>query len=191
MLNIAGFALPDTPILPYLLIGLAATLEGPITLMATGVFASSGILLPLPAIVSVVVGNLAADMGWYGLGRLGKLEWLTRLGPKFTSLQAQARSLETQVQKYAPQLLLLSKLTVGLPIPTLIATGLSRVPVRRWVLHLVLGEMLKSTVLVGVGYLFASAIQQASSGVQVFLWGVTAIMLISITIFMKRKTSRA
>ena len=191
MLNIAGFALPDTPILPYLLIGLAATLEGPITLMATGVFASSGILLPLPAIVSVVVGNLVADMGWYGLGRLGKLEWLARLGPKFTGLQAQAQSLETQVQKYAPRLLLLSKLTVGLPIPTLIATGLSRVPVRRWVLHLILGEILKSTVLVGVGYLFASAIQQASSGVQVFLWVITAIMLISITIFMKRKTSRA
>jgi len=191
MLNIAGFTLPNTPILPYLLVGLAATLEGPITLMATGVLASSGLLLPLPAILSVVAGNLAADMGWYGLGRLGKLEWLTRLGPKFTGLQTQAQSLEIQVQKYAPRLLMLSKLTVGLPIPTLIATGLSRVPVRRWVFFLILGEMIKSTVLVGAGYLFASAIQQASTGVQVFLWGITVIMLISITVFMKRKTSRA
>jgi len=66
--------IPDYPIsnsiLPYCLLGLAAMVEGPITLLAGGAATAVGLLLPLPAYLSVVTGNLTADMGWYGLGRV-------------------------------------------------------------------------------------------------------------------------
>jgi membrane protein DedA with SNARE-associated domain len=69
MLNITSLSLPNTPFLPYLLVGLA-----------TGALASSGLLLPLPAFLSIVTGNLPADMGWYGIGRLGWIRFIRSCG---------------------------------------------------------------------------------------------------------------
>jgi membrane protein DedA with SNARE-associated domain len=77
-------------------------------------------------------------------------------------------------------------LTVGFPIPTIVATGLSRVPIRRWIASLVAGELIKSAILVSVGYIFALSIQQATLGVQVALWIITALVLIAVLIWYKR-----
>jgi membrane protein DedA with SNARE-associated domain len=174
-------------IIPYGALGLFAFAEGPIATLMGGAATFSGLLLPVPVFLSVVLGNLTADMGWYLLGRKSKLEWLARLCARVGVDPRRIDQLRHAVQQYAPRLLFLAKLTVGFPIPTLVATGLSRVPVRRWVGMLILGELIKSAVLVFVGYLFANAVQQASSGVQVALWSFTAVLLIVGTIWFKRR----
>ncbi len=177
--------------IPYAILGLSAMAEGPIATLIGGAATSSGLLLPLPVYLSVVVGNLTADMGWYSLGRFSKQEWLMRLGPKVGVEPQRIERLTRGIQNYAPRLLFLSKLTVGFPIPTLVATGLSRVPVRRWVGMLVLGELIKSAALVVAGYFFARAIQQASAGVQVILLGTTAGILTAGVIWFKRQKNKA
>src|SRR5512146_2257466 len=123
--------------LPYCILGLIAMAEGPIATLMGGAATSSGLLMPVPVYLSVVIGNLTADMGWYTLGRFSKIEWLMRLGPKVGVEPQRIEKLSHGVQAYAPRLLFLSKLTVGFPIPTLVATGLSRVPVRRWAAMLI------------------------------------------------------
>lgn len=185
LFDLAG-AQPFNP-LPYLFLGLFAMLEGPAAILVGGAAASSGLLLPLPVYLAVVVGNLSADMGWYGLGRCGRLDWLERLGPKAGIDPRRIQQLEQGIRKNAPRLLFLSKLTVGFPIPTLVATGLSRVPVRRWLGMLVLGELLKSAALVLVGYLLARAVLQASAAVQGILWGVTAVVGAAVLVWVRRR----
>ncbi len=176
---------------PYCLLGLSAMAEGPIATLMGGAATSSGLLLPLPVYLSVVVGNLASDMGWYSLGRFSKQEWLMRLGPKVGVQPQRIERLTEGIQNYAPRLLFLSKLTVGFPIPTLVATGLSRVPVRRWVGMLVLGELIKSAALIVAGYLFARTIHEASAGVQVILLGTTAGLLTAGVTWFKRQKNKA
>ncbi len=178
--------LPSIAFLPYCILGLCAMAEGPIATLMGGAATSSGLLLPLPVYIAVVVGDLAADMGWYSLGRFSKKEWLMRLGPKVGIEPQRIEHLTRGIQNYAPRLLFLAKLTVGFPIPTLIATGLSRVPVRRWVGMLVLGELIKSAALVFTGYLYARAIHQTSMGVQVILWGISAVLLVTGVVWVKR-----
>ncbi len=178
--------LPSITFLPYCILSLCAMAEGPIATLMGGAATSSGLLLPLPVFVAVVVGDLTADMGWYSLGRFSKQEWLMRLGPKVGVEPQRIERLTRGIQDYAPRLLFLSKLTVGFPIPTLVATGLSRVPVRRWVGMLVLGELIKSAALVFVGYLFARAIRQASLGVQMVALVITAALLAAGVIWVKR-----
>lgn len=159
--------------------------EGPICLLVGGAAISSGLLLPLPVYLSVISGNLFADLCWYSLGRFTRLEWFVRFGPKIGVNPEKIKELEKGVQRHAPRLLFLAKLTVGFPIPVLIATGLSHVAPRRWIGMLVLGEMIKSAAFVTVGYAYASAIQQASITMQVFLYGITAILVISGMIWFK------
>lgn len=170
----------------YFGLGLFAMAEGPVATLMGGAASSSGALLPVPVYVSVVLGNLTADMGWYGLGRFSKPEWLTRLAPRLGFDPHRVQQLTHGIQRHAPRLLFISKLTVGFPIPTLIATGISRVPVRRWMGMLVLGELIKSAALVTVGYLFARAVGQASAGVQVVLWSITAAAVIGGVIRLKK-----
>ncbi len=177
-------------LLPYCLLGLLAMAEGPIAILAGGAATSSGLLLPLPVYLSVVTGNLTADMGWYTVGRFSKMDWLLRLSSKISVNPQRIVQLEQGVQKHAPRLLFLAKLTVGFPIPTLIATGLSRVPVHRWVGMLVLGELIKSAILVFAGYLYAHAIQQASFNVQVIVWGFTAVLAVVGLIWYKRNRQK-
>jgi membrane protein DedA with SNARE-associated domain len=178
------------PFLPYLLLSVLTMAEGPLATLMGGAASSSGLLLPIPAYFSVVIGNLISDLGWYSLGRFGKLEWLKRFGSKVGLKDGRIDQLQAKVQQFAPRLLFLSKLTVGFPIPTLVATGLSRVPVRRWALAWILGELIKSAALVAVGYLFAQVLQQASSSVRYVLWGSTPVIGISVWIWFKRRKSK-
>ena len=169
----------------YFAIGLASLLEGPVTILTTGVGISLGTLYPLPAYLSVVIGNLIADLGWYGLGRFGKVEWLHRIGPKFGVKVKDIKRLRNSIQEQAPRMLFLSKFAVGLPIPTLIAIGLNRIPKRRWILPWLLGEALKSAILITIGYFYASEIQKAYGGIQTILWIITILLIVGIFIYFK------
>jgi membrane protein DedA with SNARE-associated domain len=184
MLNILD-AITPTNILPYCILGVATFAEGPITLLAAGAGIAVGKLLPLPAYLSIVIGNLSADLAWYSLGRFGKPEWIERITRKFGINPRIIRQVSKGVQKYAPRLVFLSKMTVGFPIPTLIAVGLNRVTVKRWILPLVLGELIKSALLVTVGFLFAQGIEQTYGVVRIVLWSLTAMIIAVLFIYLK------
>ncbi len=185
MLNLLNIPFSSS-ILTYCILALAALLEGPMTILVAGAGISLGTLLPFPAYLSVIVGNLIADIGWYSLGRFGKINWLEQFGPKLGVGPQDAKQLEKSILEHAPRMLFLSKLTVGLPIPTLIAIGLNRIAVRRWVILWILGELLKSAALMMVGYMYATGIQQAYSGVQTVLWIITVVVLTVVFIYFKR-----
>ena len=184
MLNFLS-SITAASILPYGILWLATFAEGPITLLAAGAGIAMGKLLPLPAYLAIVTGNLTADLVWYSLGRFGKTEWIQRLTAKFGIDPDSIDRLGEDVQKYAPRLVFLSKLTVGFPIPTLIAVGLRRVALRRWITFLVLGELLKSAILVALGFLYAQGIQQTYGVVQIVLWVITAVLIVAAVIYFK------
>ena len=176
--------------LPYCLLGLLTLVEGPLTSLIGGAASSSGLLLPIPAYFSVVLGNLVADLGWYSLGRFGKRKWLARLAPKVGLNPGLVAQLQTRVHQHAPRLIFFSKLTVGFPIPTLVATGLSQVPLRRWAIPWILAELLKSAALLTLGYLTSHTIQQASTGVQVVLWSLTLLLVLAGLLWNKRRKKK-
>lgn len=182
---------PLSTILLYCVLGLSAMAEGPVASLAGGAASSKGLLLPVPAYLSVVLGNLTADMGWYAVGRFSKLEWLARFIRRFGVDPQRVESVTRQVREHAPRLIFFAKLSVGFPIPTLVATGLSRVPIRRWAGMLVLGELIKSAALVLVGYLYARAISQASQEVQIVLWSITGCIMVAGLVWYRRSKRKS
>lgn len=176
----------------YILVYLATLVEGPIATLAGGALSSSGLLLPIPVYFSVVLGNLTADMGWYTLGRLGKVNWLERIGSKMGFDPNHINQLTDGIQVHAPRLLFLSKFTTGFPIPTLIATGMGKVPIHRWIGGLLLGELIKSAALISAGYFFSRTIDQIQGTIRVILWVATGILCLGGFIwfkFHKKKTA--
>jgi membrane protein DedA with SNARE-associated domain len=189
MLN-SQILLNSQSIFPYCILLVATMIEGPITLFIGGVAISSGLLQPIPVYLAVVTGNLIGDSFWYGLGRFAKIEWIARIGTKFGFNLQKIRQLQQGIQKLAPKLIFCAKFTVGLPIPTLIAVGLSRVAPNRWVGALVVGELIKSAVFVYAGYLYTTAIQQVSTGIQIILWGMTTVVVLGGIVWFKLRKKK-
>jgi len=179
------FSTSTVPFLQYLGLFLATFIEGPIATLAGGAFASSGVMRPLPVYLSIVLANLTADMGWYSLGRCGKVGWFSKIASKFGIDPCKVNRLSEGIQVNAPKLLFMSKFTTGFPIPTLIATGLKKVPFRRWIAPLVSGELIKSAILISVGYFFSRTLDNAEGTLHTLLWIVTVVLIVAITVWFK------
>jgi len=177
-------------ILPYLAMGLTTILEGLFRTLAGGNAISGMYLRPIPVFVAVCSGNLMADMAWYNLGRYSQMDWIKRMGPRIGVNVEMIDEMELEIQKHAPRFLFLAKLTVGLPVPSLIATGLSKVPIRRWIGMLVLAELIRTSVFVTLVFLYASAIGRASSEMQVILLTMTGFVVISGMVWWKKRSKR-
>ncbi len=188
---LADLIIPSSfSIIPYCLLCLFAMVEGPTAALIGGAASASGYLNLYSVYVAIVLGNLIADMGWYSIGRFNKTTSLNRLLAKFNVSPQRIALLEEGIHKNAPRLLFFAKLTVGFPIPILIATGISQVRIYRWIFFLFLGELIKSAVLIGIGNIFSQTIQKTSNNIQEILWGITLIILITSLIWLKRRQKR-
>ena len=172
--------------LPYCMLGLFTMAEGLMATLLGGAAISGGWLQPLPVFAAVVSGNLSADLAWYTLGHFACFEKLRQSALLKRINPARMEHLKQQVRLHAPRMLFLTKFTVGLPIPTLVAAGMSRVPMRRWILPLAAGELLKSAALISLGYLFAAAIQQTAHTLQIVLWSLTGLAALAGILWWKK-----
>ena len=189
--SLLSSSISSTSFLPYCILFLLTMVEGPIATLVGGALAANGLLLPIPVYFSVVLGNLTADLGWYSLGRFGKLKWIARFFSEGCSETQNIDHMTSDIQKHAPRLIFLSKFTSGFPIPTLIATGLGKVPVYRWMAGWLSGELLKSALLVSAGYFFSQNIDQTKGVVQTIIWAITAFLLVAGFVWFKlRKNKR-
>ncbi len=166
----------------YLLLALLVMVEGPVATLAGAVAASAGFMKPAWVFFTASAANLASDTLWYTLGYLGKMEWLHRYGGWFGLREEYIHRFNRDIQLHAAKFLFIAKLTLGFTIPTLVATGLSRVPIRRWFFMLALGETIWTGSLVLIGYRFGNYIQRLERGVEVVAL-IGALLFVSFAIF--------
>jgi membrane protein DedA with SNARE-associated domain len=150
----------------YALLALLVALEGPFAIMLGAVAAAAGWLNPLLVFTSAAVANLITDILWYTLGSLGKTEWLLRHGRWLRLRREHLAQLEKDMQTHAPRVLLVTKLTSSMVIPSLIAAGLARVNWRRWFWIVLITECARTGLLVFLGYYFARSIRNLEFGMQ-------------------------
>lgn len=151
----------------YLALAVLVAVEGPLVTVGAGVAAAAGAMNPFGVFLAASLGNLTADVLWYSVGYFGQWPKLAPHG-RWLGLNAErVQRLERAVHEHAPRLLFLSKLTLSMMVPMLIAAGLARVPWRRWLGVLAAGEALWTGALVVAGYYFGSAIRQMELGLQI------------------------
>jgi membrane protein DedA with SNARE-associated domain len=161
----------------YILLAILVAVEGPVITLAGAVAASTGYLNPIMVFVSAGIGNLFADILWYSLGYLGKTDWLSRYGSKLGINESSLAKLQMDVHTHIRKILFVAKLTLGLVIPTLIAAGLARVPMKRWFGVLFAGECLWTGSLVVIGYYFGYMIQRIETDLRWISLGGTMVVI--------------
>ncbi len=167
----------------YLLLALLVMVEGPVATLAGAVAASAGYMKPVWVFMSAATGNVLADILWYTLGYIGKMDWLRRYGKWFGLREKVIVRLTGDIQRHAPKLLFVAKLTLGFTIPTLVATGLAKVPIRRWLGVLLVSETLWTGALVFLGFHFGQYVQRLERGVEIITLGGTLLFVVALLIY--------
>jgi len=173
-------------IIGYLLLAGLVAVEGPIATLLGAAAAAGGLMEPGLVFLSASIGNLTADLLWYCLGRSGNPEWLATVTRRFKIKRNLMDSLKGMMRQHAAKILFLAKLTAGLMIPSLLAAGLVRAPVRRWFPFLALGEAIWTGSLVMAGYFASQMISQIEKGVQYLILAGTLAMVVIVMIVIRR-----
>jgi len=174
----------------YLLLALLVAVEGPVTTLAGAVAASAGYLNPVLVFISASAGNLTADTVWYSIGYLGKTEWFVKYGRWFGIEKKLVERLQKDIQTHIHKVLFVAKLTLGFVVPTLIAAGLARVPIKRWFGVLFSAECIWTGGLVLAGYYFGYLTQSIETHLRWISLGGTAIFLSFAIIYLTHRKSK-
>lgn len=169
----------------YLVIVVSVIFEGPIATLLAATAASTGYLHPVGVFVAAAIGNTIADVLWYLLGYAGNLQSLSRF--RWLRLRPElVERIEREITNNAHRMLFIAKLTLGLVIPTLVATGLARVSWRRWFWALVLAECVWTGGLVTAGYFWGAYLQQLDQGLRYAALGGSVLFIIIASVYVAR-----
>ncbi len=185
ILSNLGVGSANSHLFVYAALMLAVMVEGPVAILVGATAASSGFLNPVPVFVAASLGNLFGDLAWYLLGFSGKLEWALKL--RFLHLDLRKITfLKQAIAKNAVKILAIAKLTNGLIVPALIATGLARVSLRRWFPIIFITNLITTGVFVALGFFTAVNLLKFDHWVRYIALGFSFILLILITVFIRK-----
>ena len=166
--------------LAYVALGLLVLVEGPIATLLGAAASSAGYMNPVGVFASASVGNLTADFLWYGLGYMGKTEWVIRHGRWLNLRRSHIERIQRDIHRHVRKVLILAKLTASMAVPALIATGLAKVPWQRWFGVVFAAEMIWTGSLVVGGYYFTRYLTQLEAGLQVLAIVSLVILIVLV-----------
>jgi len=185
LINSFGVEITKSHLLIYFALMLAVMIEGPVAILIGATAASSGFLNPVPVFLAASLGNLFGDVGWYLLGFTGKLEWVLRF--RFLRLDMKKISfLKKSISKHVIKIIAVAKLTNGLIVPALIATGLARVSIRRWFPVIFFINLVTTGIFVALGFFTAVNLMKFDHWLRYIVLVFSFIILILVTIFIRK-----
>lgn len=125
--------------------------------MIAGFLAAQGLMNIYLVYLVVMAGDLAGDVLYYALGRFGFKPMLERRGKLSGAFFMKVKALQAHFVRHSGKTLLFGKLAHGVGSILLTAAGASRVPFGKFIIFNIFGTILKSLILVLVGYYFGSA----------------------------------
>ena len=168
----------------YVVLALLAMVQGPLATLLGAAAASAGLLRPSLVFVAAATGHLTADIVWYSVGHMGKIEWFRRWLPAY---RKHVDKLQHGMHQNAARILFLAKLSAGFALPALIAAGLTRVAWRRWFPVVFVGEILWTIVLMLIGYYATEAIiQRVDLSMLYLIIGFSILFVIMLFWFIPR-----
>jgi len=156
-----------------------ALIEGPVISVISGYLAKVG-LVPLQLVfVVLVVADLAGDLVLYGIGRKGRtgiaLPWLSRFGVTRRRLAHVIRAF----RKNDARILVMGKLTHSAGFAVLVAAGMARMPLLRFLALNLLATVPKVMICVALGWWFGAVADRVGN----WLLGGTLLVVFCAIVF--------
>jgi membrane-associated protein len=162
----------------YILLFLGAAVEGPVVMMTGGFLYKIGQFSFLPMYLALVFGDFAADIVWYCIGRFATRHTIFKYGKIVNLTPETLEKIEDRFRKYHQNILIISKLTMGLGFATVVLTvaGIFKVPFKRYAVINLVGGVVWVAFLVTVGYFFGN-IYASISGPEKFVFAIVVFLI--------------
>lgn len=138
----------------YLILFPISIIEGPVVTIIAGFLASLGYINFFLAYFAVIMGDVVGDFLLYLIGRKGRSSILSKHGHHFGVTEEKLKFFEKKFGRHTRSTLLFGKFTHAFGFMILVAAGAANVNVWEFVIVNLLGTMVKSFVLLLVGYYF-------------------------------------
>lgn len=164
----------------YLGIFLGTIIEGPVIMTAVGFLVGLGHFNFWLAYILMILGDLVGDIGWYYVGYFGAKKFIEKFGRFFGINDESMEKVKVLFQKHHNKILLLSKVTMGfgLAAPILVTAGISKVPIKKFIILNLIGGFIWTAFLMALGYFFGNIYLLVSEGLKV---GFIALIVILIS----------
>ena len=179
----------------YLILFPLVVIEGPLVMMISGFLVKLGYLDFILTFLVLLIGDLFADVFWYGMGHWFGMSFIKKFGKFFNITEQGVEKVKNIFLKYHSTILFVSKVTIGLgfALVTLVTAGLVKIPLRRFTFWNALGGLLLTSGLMLIGfslgnfYLKVDGILGKLSVLALFV--VVFIALVGIAKYMRHKFS--
>lgn len=168
----------------YWLIFALTIIEGPVIMTFGGFLLKLGYFSFWPLYLVLMLGDLAADALWYGVGYWGGHPFVRRYGRWFSISDAAVAKMENAFHDHQGKILFLSKITMGFgfALAILVAAGTTRVPFRRYISLNAAGQVLWTGLLMGLGYFFGNLYLVVNESLRIM--AVVAFVVVLFAILM-------
>lgn len=155
-----------------------AVIEGPIITVAAGFLITLGIFNPLIAYVVIVIGDTVGDVLHYCVGYFGGKHFIERWGKYFGVSLESIVPLEKRFADKGHSFFFWGKALHGIGGALLVAAGLIRYPFGKFLASNVLGTLVKSALLLVIGFYFGQFLEKINSSLNI----VAALTIVLVPI---------
>jgi membrane protein DedA with SNARE-associated domain len=138
----------------YYIIFPLAVIEGPIITVIAGFLVSAGFLNFFLAYALIVTGDLGGDTIYYLIGRFVKPAFRDKYGKYIGLSKERLDKIDYYFREHPHKTFALGKLSHGVGTVMLVGAGIMKVPYYKFILANVLPTMIKSLILLLIGFYF-------------------------------------
>lgn len=177
----------------YLIILPLVVVEGPIVMLVCGFIMRLGAFDLVPLYLALVAGDFIGDIIWYYIGKHGARRFIERFGRFFSVTMADVERFEGFFKQHQTAILFVSKITLGFGFAgaVLLAAGIVRVPLRKYLLLNLLGGFVWTAILLTIGYVFGNFFLTLNAGFRIAsLLAAAALIVLALygfARFMRRR----
>lgn len=164
----------------YIVLFPITVIEGPIITIIAGFLSSVDLLNIFIVYPVIVVADLTGDFIYYSIGRWGRENFLDKYGKYFGLKKSNIEKLEEHFDRHTKKTLILGKLSHAFGAPILVAAGIVRFPILKFLWFNALATIPKSLIFLLIGFYFGQAYVKFNKYLNYFSIGflVLAILLI-------------
>jgi len=163
-------------------------IEGPIVTLIGGGLAALGVLRVELVFLLSIFGDLTMDIILYYIGFYGNARLRKRIA-KHSKWEKRRILVRNFFKKHGGKVIFFVKISSGLCYVTFITAGMIRMPLKRFLFFSLVGGIIWSGLLVGLGYFYGHLYQEISGKIEQA--GIIVILLTTLTfigiIFIKKK----
>ncbi len=165
--------------------------EGPIVTLIAAFMASMGIFNVYVVFFLSVLGDILADILFYGIGRWKGMLFVKKIGRHIGITEALVMKMEEFFVNHGGKTIVAVKSTTGLCWTTFIAAGIVKMSFWKFLGYSFLGGLAWSAFLVFVGYFFGNLYEQIAEYINyagIIIGSLAVAFFVGINVLKKRKT---